>query len=117
MRSITLKIILVLVIVSLTGALFTAFFIQFRTQKAFNNFILDENQLLFTEVLSEYHQTHHGWDGVEDYFKGPNPPQMGMGIQGGTRDNFTRIMFRGPIAGSAMRISGPDKLRSAEPPR
>jgi signal transduction histidine kinase len=96
MRSITLKIILVLVVVSLAGALFTAFFIQFRTQKAFNNFLLDENQLVFTEVLTDYYQTNLSWDGVEVYFKGPNQPQMGMGMQGGTRDNIPRMMFRGP---------------------
>ena len=86
MRSITLKIILVLVIVSLAGALFTTFFIQFRTQKAFNNF-LDENQLIFTELLIEYYQTQNSWDGVEEYFKGPNQPQMGMGMPGGNRGN------------------------------
>jgi len=96
MRSITVKIILVLVIISLMGALFTAFFVQYRTQNAFNNFILDENVSLFTEVLTDYYKSHPDWDGVEDYFRSRNHPQMGMGMPGGSGENINPTMFRGP---------------------
>jgi len=98
MRSISLKITLVLVAVSLAGALFTAFFIQSRTLTAFDNFILDENQVGLTEVLIDYYQSQHSWDGIESLFKGSNQMMAGQGMAEGQRDlNFNRMMFRGPM--------------------
>jgi len=98
MRSISLKITLVLVAVSLAGALFTAFFIQSRTLTAFDNFILDENQDGLTEVLIDYYQSQHSWDGIESLFKGSNQMMAGQGMAEGQRDiNFNRMMFRGPM--------------------
>ena len=98
MRSISLKIILVLVVVSLAGALFTAFFIQSRTQKAFNNFILDENQVVLTEALIDHYQTQNNWEGVESLFKGSNQTMAGQGMPGGQKDsNSNRMFLRGPM--------------------
>ena len=107
MRSISLKIILVLVIVSLAGALFTAFFVQYRTQTAFNNFILDENQALFYDVLIDYYQTNGGWEGVESLFRSANQPMMGPGMAGGPRENNAyRMVLRGPMPFVLADVSG-----------
>ncbi len=98
MRSISLKIILVLVIISLTGAIFTSFFIQYRTQSAFADFILDENQVVLTEVLLDYYTAQESWDGVESILKDSSQTGPGQGLAGGQRDpNINRMMFRGPI--------------------
>jgi len=70
MRSISIKITLVLVIVSLVGALFTVFYIQNRTQKAFDNFIRDQDQPYLVETLIDHYQDNNSWEGVDHVFKG-----------------------------------------------
>lgn len=69
MRSISVKIILVLVVVSLAGSLFTAFYIQNRTQNAFDNFLKDQDQQILVEALTDYYQQYQSWDGVNEVFK------------------------------------------------
>ena len=54
MRSISVKITLVLVVVSLIGAIFTSFYIQNRTQKAFDTFIRDQDQQALVEALTDH---------------------------------------------------------------
>jgi signal transduction histidine kinase len=71
MRSISLKIILVLVIVSLVGAIFTSIFIQNRTKDAFDKFIRDQDQEILTQTLVEYYQSNGTWEGVDHVFMGP----------------------------------------------
>jgi signal transduction histidine kinase len=68
MRSISLKIILVLVIVSLIGAVFTALFIQNRTKNAFDKFIRDQDQEVLIQSLVDYYQIHDSWEGVNQVF-------------------------------------------------
>jgi two-component system sensor histidine kinase BaeS len=80
MRSISIKITLVLVIVSLVGALFTAFFIQHRTKNAFDNFIRNQDQQYLVETLIDYYQGNTSWDGVDQIFKGSD--YYGGGNQG-----------------------------------
>ncbi|MGB2963053.1 MAG: HAMP domain-containing sensor histidine kinase [Anaerolineales bacterium] len=80
MRSISIKITLVLVIVSLVGALFTVFFIQYRTKNAFDNFIRDQDQLYLVETLIDYYQDNSNWEGVDQIFK--ESAFFGGGIQG-----------------------------------
>ncbi|MCJ7716935.1 MAG: ATP-binding protein [Anaerolineales bacterium] len=70
MRSISVKIILVLVIVSLVGALFTILFIQNRTQNAFDRFIRNQDQQYLEVALSDHFMTNNSWEGVEPIFKG-----------------------------------------------
>ena len=86
MRSISLKILLVLIIVSLAGALFTTFFIQYRTRNAFDTFIQNQNQLVLSDQLISYYQQNNSWDNVEGVFKSfytsNNPGGQGIGIQG-----------------------------------
>jgi len=58
MRSISLKITLVLVVVSLIGTLFTAFYLQDRTRQAFDTFIRDQDQDILVAALTEHYQTN-----------------------------------------------------------
>ena len=69
MRSISVKITLVLIVVSLAGALFTSFYIQNRTQNAFDTFIKNQDQQVLAEALTNYYQENQGWDGVDEVFK------------------------------------------------
>lgn len=70
MRSISVKITLVLIVVSLVGALFTSFYIQNRTKNAFDTFIKNQDQQVLVEALTDYYQEHQNWDGVDAIFKG-----------------------------------------------
>ena len=70
MRSISIKIILVLIVVSLVGALFTAFYIQNRTKNAFDKFIRDQDQQVLTQALVDFYQTYGSWDNVDQVFTG-----------------------------------------------
>lgn len=62
MRSISVKITLVLVVVSLAGALFTSFYIQNRTKDAFDTFIRDQDQQVLVEALTEHYLVQGSWE-------------------------------------------------------
>lgn len=69
MRSISVKITLVLIIVSLIGAVFTAFYIQNRTQNAFEKFIRDQNQDVLIEQLTDHYTQHGSWENTVIVFQ------------------------------------------------
>jgi len=90
MRSISVKITLVLVVVSLAGSLFTAFYIQNRTKNAFDSFIKNQDQQVLAEALTEYYQDNQTWDGVDEVFTGVelySSPNYGAGESGGNNPN------------------------------
>ncbi len=69
MRSISLKIFLVLVVVSLVGALFTTFYIQFRTRNAFDTYVKNQEQLALAELLTNHFEENSSWENVDVYFR------------------------------------------------
>lgn len=69
MRSISVKITLVLVVVSLIGALFTSFYIQNRTQKAFDTFIQDQDQQVLVEALIDHYRVNGSWENAQSVFQ------------------------------------------------
>lgn len=68
MRSISQKIILVLVVVSLVGALFTTFYIQYRTRNAFDTYIKNQDQLALAELLTNHFEDFSSWDNADQIF-------------------------------------------------
>jgi len=90
MRSISVKITLVLVVVSLVGSLFTAFYIQNRTKNAFDSFIKNQDEQVLVEALTEYYQDNQTWDGIDEVFKEVelySSPNYGAGESGGNNPN------------------------------
>jgi signal transduction histidine kinase len=85
MRSISVKITLVLVVVSLIGALFTSFYIQNRTQKAFESFIQGQDQQDLVEALSNHYAAQGSWEDVylvfQDVFPSIQHANQGQGPQ------------------------------------
>ncbi len=69
MRSISVKITLVLVVISLIGALFTSFYIQNRTQKAFDSFIRDQDQQVLVEALTDHYLVNGNWENAQAVFQ------------------------------------------------
>ncbi|MCK4801143.1 MAG: HAMP domain-containing histidine kinase [Anaerolineales bacterium] len=87
MRSISLKITLVLIVVSLVGAIFTAFYIQNRTKNALDTFIRDQDQGVLIEALTNHYQENNSWEGVEQVFKGDTLYGSGNDGFAGQREN------------------------------
>jgi signal transduction histidine kinase len=90
MRSISVKITLVLIVVSLAGSLFTAFYIQNRTKNAFDIFIKNQDERVLVEALTDYYRDNQSWDGVDEVFKGAalySSSNYGYGESGGNNPN------------------------------
>ena len=69
MRSISLKIILVLVVVSLVGALFTTFYIQSRTRNAFDAYIINQDQIALADLLVTHFEDNSSWENADILFQ------------------------------------------------
>ncbi len=93
MRSISLKIILVLVVVSLIGALFTIIYIQSRTRKAFDAYIKDQDQFALADLLTQHFEDFSSWENADilfqDFYRAklPNFPGGGPGGNNPNRPN------------------------------
>jgi signal transduction histidine kinase len=64
MRSLTLKLTLSFLVVSLTGTVLAALFLQQRTRSEFNRFLLDQYQSDWIITLTQYYLVNGGWEGV-----------------------------------------------------
>jgi two-component system sensor histidine kinase BaeS len=92
LRSLTLKLVLAFLLVSLTGAALAAFFAWQATSQEFNRYLVDQLQTNFTTLVTDYYQTNGTWDQVADYLRAnatlPNGPKgqfPGAGPGGGVR--------------------------------
>jgi two-component system, OmpR family, sensor histidine kinase BaeS len=64
MRSIAGKLTLAFLLVGLTGAILVAIIVQQRTQRAFDQFILNREQQSLVDYLLQYYERNQRWDGV-----------------------------------------------------
>ena len=81
--SITLKLALAFVVVSVLGIVLVAFIVQQRTQHAFDQFVQNRTQSDFEAELAQYYALHGSWDGVESVIldsSPPAPPPPGRGF-------------------------------------
>jgi signal transduction histidine kinase len=62
MRSLTLKLTLAFLFVSVVGVVLVALFVRQRTQREFDRFVLDRYQVDLLEDLSAYYQRSGSWD-------------------------------------------------------
>jgi len=65
MRSLTLKLTLAFVLVSIIGVVLTAVFVRQRTQHDFDQFVLQRYQADLIFELAEYYQQNGSWDGID----------------------------------------------------
>jgi len=114
MRSISVKITFVLVVVSIIGALFTSFYIQNQTQKAFDNFIRDQDQQVLVEALTEYYSATGSWEGANIPFQQVYPFAQHNNQAGGQQGNqpntnipFTLVSSSGKIIDTNPGPGGP----------
>lgn len=83
MRSLTFKLILALLAVSMIGVVLVALYASQRTQNEFDRFMLDREQARLAADLTQYYQTYATWDGAESVYQHyysaegrPFPPMM-----------------------------------------
>jgi len=88
MRSITIRLTLAFLAVSLVGAVLAALFARWNTSRQFDQFVLEQSRAEFVTTVTTYYQTHGSWDGIRDVVhRGPQGP--GRGPQGaGTAKDF-----------------------------
>ena len=73
MRSLTIKLIIAFLIVSLTVAALGAFFAWRLTTHEFQTFVVDRIRDEFIDTVSSYYQEHGSWVGIGKKFA-PRPP-------------------------------------------
>src|SRR5512136_2987908 len=77
MRSLAFRFTLVVLLVSLIGAILMALFVWHNTQSRFGQFVVDRDRFSFVNTLAQYYQTNGGWAGVETVFSRERVPATG----------------------------------------
>jgi two-component system sensor histidine kinase BaeS len=101
MRSITTRLIIAFLVVSLVSVSLIAFLSRWNTNQEFNNFVFDRNSSDLVSVLTEYYIAQGNWNGVNpSLFRpnynsgtntvGHNPPVFTLA------DNTGRVVVAGP---------------------
>ncbi|HEX2696763.1 MAG TPA: ATP-binding protein [Anaerolineales bacterium] len=77
MRSITTKLVLAFITVSLLSTVLVVVFTRWRSGEEFRSFLLDQNRPSIVNSLSGYYATHGSWQGINDsqFFVQPPPPK------------------------------------------
>ncbi len=68
MRSLTMKLILAFLAVSLTGVALAALFVSRGTESEFNQFLFSQGRQSLIAEISEYYRENDSWAGVEEVF-------------------------------------------------
>jgi signal transduction histidine kinase len=92
MRSIALKLTLAFLLVGLTGALLVALLVRYRTQREFDQLIVDQNQQVLIGNLMRYYQATGSWAGVEGIFR-PNLEPAPFNHAPDSRWEARRVLF------------------------
>lgn len=122
MRSLTLKLILAFVLISVIGIGLAAVFARAVTGRAFDSFVMDRARSEFLAAATAYYQAHGSWDGADDYFRGLNghpepgaPPQpvsfmlvdrSGVVIVAPGQDRGGRSFAKDLVHGKAVVVDG-----------
>jgi two-component system, OmpR family, sensor histidine kinase BaeS len=82
-RSLTLKLVLAFLLVSLVGAALAVFFASQATSQEFSRYLVDQSRTNFTTMVTTYYQNNGTWDQIEEYLRA-----NGL-ANGGTRQGTT----------------------------
>jgi len=69
MRSLAFKLTLAFLLVGLVGAVLVAFMVRTQTQRQFSQLVMDQNQQVLIESLTQFYATNGSWQGVENIFR------------------------------------------------
>ncbi len=103
MRSLSLKIVIAFLVVSLAGIAIVAVLTARGTANEFGSFIFDQYQENIISQLEEYYRTHESWAGVENAFPflgGPRgnfpSPEFAPGGRFAVVDSNGQVILAGP---------------------
>lgn len=101
MRSITTRLIIAFLVVSLVSVSLIAFLSRWNTNQEFNNFVFNRNSSDLVSVLAEYYTVQGNWDGIDPSLFMPNnitvPNPEGRDPSVFTlADNTGRVIVAGP---------------------
>jgi signal transduction histidine kinase len=103
MRSLTVKLILAFLLISVIGIGLAAVLARAVTGREFDRFIMDRARGEFLADAASYYRTHGSWDGAGDYFRQPNGhPEPGAPPRPGS---FVLVDPSGAVVASV----GPDR--------
>ncbi len=74
MRSITTKLVLAFLTISLLSTLLVVLFTRWRSAEEFRSFLLDQNRPSVVTTLSGYYQKNGSWQGITTLELNPQPP-------------------------------------------
>jgi signal transduction histidine kinase len=77
MRSLTLKLILSFLLISVIGIGLAAVIARAATGRQFDRFVMDRTRSEFVANAASYYQAHGSWAGAGDYFRQLNAPEPG----------------------------------------
>ena len=105
MHSLASKLTLAFLLVGLTGAVLVAVFIRQRTRREFDQFILDQNQQVLVNNLTEYYQENGSWNGLSNVFR-PGRAEPFSNPEAGTRWETRRSLFTVADANGTIVLAG-----------
>jgi two-component system, OmpR family, sensor histidine kinase BaeS len=74
MRSITLRLVVAFVLVSVLSTVLVVAFTRWRSGEEFRTFLIEQNRPQLTVALSDYYSQHGSWDGIADARLLPQQP-------------------------------------------
>ncbi|HIE24677.1 MAG TPA: HAMP domain-containing histidine kinase [Anaerolineales bacterium] len=80
MKSISTKLTLAFLLLSLTVAGFVAFFTRQATEREFESFVVDRIEEDFVTKVTGYYQSHDSWRGIREIFPPPKPPSQPLNL-------------------------------------
>jgi hypothetical protein len=64
MRSITFKLVLAFIAVSMISTILVVLFTRWRSREEFRSFLIDQNRPSIVVAFSDYYQQHGSWQGI-----------------------------------------------------
>ena len=74
MRSITFKLVLAFITVSMISTLLVVLFTRWRSREEFRSFLIDQNRPSIVVAFSDYYQQHGSWQGISNAHLTPQQP-------------------------------------------
>ena len=101
MRSITVKLLLAFLVISLFSVVLIVLSARWMTEREFRSYLFDQNRNNIISTLADYYSANGSWDGVENALLVPEGPPFPRGIEGGKRfftlvDNSNHVVLAGP---------------------
>ncbi len=109
MRSITLKLVLAFIAISLLSTVLVVLFTRWRSREEFRSFLIDQNRPGVVVAFSNYYRQHGSWEGVANSLAIAEQPAPATGAPQFQHGPFTLVdssTDRVVLAGEGYRLGG-----------